>query len=759
MDCDMAKWIRFLLALCFALFVVSSSANDLRLSSLLQQGKHQELIEILQPRVDSGQQVSSFQLMMLAGAYYEVRKYREALVACDHLAKRIEDGDRRVFGADLSVYPDIIRAAVSLDQGLYDAAIGHAGRAEPQLERQQFFYRQQLIQISNVLGIAHAYLGKTEQARKYLERIREVDLSLSNLGPEKYASMARIHMALGEYDLALKAINDEGAGVDAILTLFYDPTFQNLPKHFIRSKSLFETGQISEAKQGYDELLKHPQIGQFGAVHWVVLYDRARIAQKEGDVALAIELLKKAVDIIELQRSSIDSEAGRIGYVGDKQSVYQQLVALLVDLNRTEEAFDFVERSKSRALVDMLAAKTDFGTREGDAEKTRAALTELELLDRSLRVRESSSATGQTGTLRQLQELQQKIRESAPELAALVTVSAVPAMELKGLLRPDEVLVEYYLQGDDFFAFVLGAGPLKAIRLEGKGLDSEVQALREALEQSRGDFWRSIAAALHARLWQPIQGVLGATKKVVVVPHGALHYLPFAVLADTRGNLLIDQYGLRFLPSASVLKYLSPLQAGASARVLVLGNPDLGDPRLDLQFAEKETRAISALFSGAQMLLRQHASETNFKKAAAAYRRLHFATHGKFRSETPLSSGLYLAKDPENDGVLTVGELYSIRLDAELVTLSACETGLGKVANGNDVVGLARGFLYAGSRSIVASLWSVDDQATAQLMQSFYRNLVRMNKSEALRQAQLSTRRAYPHPFYWAAFQLTGRDD
>ncbi|OQA33660.1 MAG: CHAT domain protein [Betaproteobacteria bacterium ADurb.Bin341] len=755
----MAKVSRFLLTVCFVLLTMEAYASDLMLSGLLQQGKHQELIEVLQPRVDGGQGVSSFQLMMLGGAYYEIRKYREALIVCDLMAKRVQEGDRRVFGADLSVYPEIIRAAVSLDQGLYEAAIEHAGRAEAQLEKDQFFYRQQLIQINNVLGIANAYLGRTGQARKNLEKIRDVELSLSNLGPEKFSSMARIHMALGEYDLALKAINDEGAGVDAILTLFYDPTFQNLPKHFIRAKSLFETGQISEAKQGYDELLKHPQIAQFGAVHWVVLYDRARIAQKEGDIALAIELLRKAVDIIELQRSSIDSEAGRIGYVGDKQSVYQQLVSLLISLNRTEEAFDFVERSKSRALVDMLAAKMDFGIPEGNAEKARAALAELERIDNSLRVREASSGAVQVAALRNLQEVRQKIHDAAPELAALVAVSAVPATELKGLLRPDEVLLEYYLQGDDFFAFVLGGGELKAVRLEGKGLDAEVQALRQALEQPRGDAWKSIAGGLHARLWQPIQGVLGATKKVVVVPHGALHYLPFAVLSDTRGNFLIDRYDLRFLPSASVLKFLSPVQASVPSRILVLGNPDLGDPGLDLQFAEKETRTISALFPGAQMLLRQNASETNFKKAAAAYRRVHFATHGKFRPETPLSSGLYLAKDPENDGVLTVGELYSMRLDAELVTLSACETGLGKVANGNDIVGLARGFLYAGSRAIVASLWSVDDQATAQLMQSFYRNLARMNKPEALRQAQLSTRRAYPHPFYWAAFQITGRGD
>jgi CHAT domain-containing protein len=208
-----------------------------------------------------------------------------------------------------------------------------------------------------------------------------------------------------------------------------------------------------------------------------------------------------------------------------------------------------------------------------------------------------------------------------------------------------------------------------------------------------------------------------------------------------------------------VLKLLRPAQVTAGVQLLALGNPDLGDSKLDLQFAEGEARTVASLFPDSRLLVRKDASETNFRKAGSAFRRIHFATHGMFRADAPLSSGLFLAKDTDNDGVLTVGELYSTHLNADLVTLSACETGLGKIANGDDIVGLTRGFLYAGARSIVASLWSVDDRATAQLMESFYRNLAHMSKLEALRQAQINTRRAFPHPFFWAAFQLTGRAD
>ena len=171
---------------------------------------------------------------------------------------------------------------------------------------------------------------------------------------------------------------------------------------------------------------------------------------------------------------------------------------------------------------------------------------------------------------------------------------------------------------------------------------------------------------------------------------------------------------------------------------MVFGNPDLGDARYNLGYAEEEAVTIAKEFSLAKVLLKTEATETAFKKIGGQFTYLHFATHGQFDSNSPLNSRLLLAKDAENDGLLTVGELYSLHLEADLVTLSACETGLGKINSGDDIVGLSRGFLYAGARSIVGSLWSVEDSSTAALMASFYKNLKTMSKVEALRQAQLN---------------------
>lgn len=752
---NILKYCLFVFMLLFNAHVL---ANDLEISGLAQQGKHYELIRALQPQLDSGKPVSSFKLLLLGSAYLQVRKYHDANVIADLMEKRIVAGDSSCcLGADLSVYPQLIRAAISLDQGEYEDAIKQADDAFSHLKQKQFFYRSQLIQASNILGVAHALLGQVDQAKQNLERISNVDLSLSILGPEKYVAMARIYMALKEYDKALACIEDRNAKVAAHFTLFYDPSFQDVPKYFIRAKSLYETGRIKEAKQEYDQLLQHPQIAQFGSIYWLVLYDLARIASTEGDATGAIDLLKKAVDIIEQQRSSIDSEAGRIGFVGDKQIVYQMLVSLLLDQGQDAAAFEYVERSKSRALVDMLASQKTLKvkTRNPDADNTLTKLTAAEANIVPFSAAEDQAAVAHTRNL--AVQLRTQLQIEAPELAALVTVTNTPVKEIQPLIQPDEALLEYYYTDQELVVFVMTVDSIKAVKLNRPGLESSVKEFRGALADPVSGNYEAESRQLYERLFKPVAGLLHV-KKLVIVPHGILHYLPFNAL-HSENAYLIDDYSIRIEPSAGVLKLIKERVSKAENSMLVLGNPDLGNPALDLKYAQQEAVAIAKLMPDAKVLLRDDATVRFVKLHGDQFSIIHFATHGIFDHDEPLNSALVLAPEQGDNGRLTVADLYNLNLDADLVTLSACETALGKVSNGDDVVGFTRGFLYAGSRSIVASLWNVDDKSTAMLMQDFYRDLASMNKQEALRKAQLATRKAFPHPFYWAAFQLTGRSD
>ena len=282
----------------------------------------------------------------------------------------------------------------------------------------------------------------------------------------------------------------------------------------------------------------------------------------------------------------------------------------------------------------------------------------------------------------------------------------------------------------------------------------DIRQFRKTMEHPASGGHRELSWQLYARLIQPFAHLL-SNRNLIIVPHGALHYLPFNALHDGQGYL-IERYRIRMLPSASVIKYLPAKKFLRPGNILVFGNPDLGDPHYDLVYAQDEAINIANILPKSTVLLRKKATETAFKTYGGGFDFIHFAAHGQFNAEAPLKSAIMLAKDAQSDGMLTVDKLYSMKLNADLVTLSACETGLGKIANGDDIVGLTRGFLYAGSSSIVASLWKVDDLATSHLMIKFYSNLMKSDEREALRSAQLDTKEKFPHPFYWASFQLTG---
>ncbi|MDI6890607.1 MAG: CHAT domain-containing protein [Thermodesulfovibrionales bacterium] len=755
---------RYLISV-FLILLFSGCAGlfkDIEVSSLMQKKRHHEIIAILQPEIDRKEAVSSFQLFLLSAAYYEIRDYKKMFSTADMLEKQIAGGDAAYFGADLSAFPGILRGGAYLDQGEYDKAVKAASAAYALLNRvgsrSNLFYRSQLINIAGILGVANAFLNRDEEADRWLEVLHSVDISGTTLGPEKFTALARIHMTKKQFPQALSAIQDPEAKVSGFITVFYDQTFQELPKFFILAKCLYETGKIYDAKENYDQLLKHPQIKQAGGIYWPSLLDRGRIARIDGQDKIAEALLQEAVDVIEKQRSSIMSEAGRIGYVGDKQEIYQELVALLVSGGRPAEAFEYVERSKSRALVDSLASNKEFGVSK-DKEQVVSMLKELETIESEGKAIDVSSLAPEKANQRNIRSVQikERIKTVAPELTSLVTVSIPPPTEIQSYIQSDETLIEYYYHGEDLYVFVLTKNILKAVKLDSKDILKDIEQLRKLLQDPKSTHYPEPSQRLYQRLIKPVEHLID-TRRLIIVPHGILHYLPFNAL-NSGSSYLIDKYSVSYLPSASVMKFLKHRKTQKKDIALIFGNPDLGDPRYDLKHAEEEVVEISKEFLQAKVLLRKDATETDFKKSANQFNYIHFATHGMFESDSPLNSGLFLSKDAENDGLLSVNELYSLSLNADLVTLSACETALGKINPGDDVVGLTRGFLYAGANSIVASLWKVDDMATSYLMTGFYSNLKKTNKRDALRDAQLTIKKQYEHPYFWAAFQLTGMPD
>ncbi|MBI2153591.1 MAG: CHAT domain-containing protein [Candidatus Rokubacteria bacterium] len=351
-----------------------------------------------------------------------------------------------------------------------------------------------------------------------------------------------------------------------------------------------------------------------------------------------------------------------------------------------------------------------------------------------------------------------RMRKENLEQVSLMTVEPVTVQEVQRILPEGTTLVEFLVSERETVAWVIDRGHVEVVilPLPRAELVAEVRAFREAIgQQAAIEEVERQAGALYQSLLAPARPHIRG-EHLLIVPHDVLHYLPFGALRSPEGRWLVEDFTLANLPSASVLKYLQGKGADAPGRVLAVGNPVLG-PALNLRWAEREARAVGERLPRATVLVRQAATEARVKTLAGDMGLLHFATHGELNQQEPLSSALLLAPEGMEDGRLEVRELFALDLHARLVVLSACETGLGKLSRGDELVGLQRAFLYAGTPAVVTTLWKVDDRSSFLLMRAFYNELTQgRGPADALRQAQRQVTGEFPHPFAWAAFGLTG---
>jgi CHAT domain-containing protein len=338
-------------------------------------------------------------------------------------------------------------------------------------------------------------------------------------------------------------------------------------------------------------------------------------------------------------------------------------------------------------------------------------------------------------------------------------------------------LVQYAIVGPDLLIFVVQRGrPVQVRTVPGLGAVAQVARLRRQLElnlasaismrdqprqlETLESHARALLQRLHGLLLQPVEDLVGDCRRLVIVPHGVLHGIPFAALHDG-AQFLVERYEVVLAPSASAISFSRLPRArrprSAASPYLVIAHS--GDGLLPGALAEGET--VARLFGGTR-LFEAEATVANVRAHVRDADVVHMAAHGHARPDAPLFSHVRLA-----DGQLTALDCLELELDCELVTLSACETGHAVVAAGDEPIGLTRSLLYAGARSVIQSLWRVDDDATRRLMSDMYRRLWQgAGRAEALRAAQraflsssahndgASPRRA--HPAFWASFSLVG---
>jgi CHAT domain-containing protein/Tfp pilus assembly protein PilF len=529
----------------------------------------------------------------------------------------------------------------------------------------------------------------------------------------------------------------------------------------------------------------------------------------QGDYKRAKEHFQKAIDFIEAQWRTLSPQAkknfmtGQAGAGFSRLEPYEGMVRVILKergIDSGKDSLTIAERVKGRVFLEMLATRQLRGkSKEDEAvlKKDREFQELLLSLRKKIEVKEGLKTRASQEEINALKdELARKEKEytafieevklTGSELSSLLTVDPLSPSRVQSLLDPATSLLEYFTTKEKVYAWLLTKDAIKVYEMDIKEKDLKnklddflltnistrsikvqpiitfavgdeyKQKTTEKEREKNREKFLNVASELYQLIMAPFEKEI-KTKNLIIVPHGVLHKVPFSTLIDGR-RYMMEKYAISILPAASVLEHVVKKRKTEKERLLAFANPKTDFA--PLEFAEIEGKIISKLFPKSEVYSGEKATETIAKNKASSFHIVHFATHGEFNERQPLQSGLLLAKDEENDGYLQVHEIFGMDLSAaNLVTLSACETALAKIQGGDDLVGLSRGFIYAGTPSLLATLWKVDDPATARLMEYFYKNWEKgMSKPEALRQAQMDLKGIpqYRHPYYWAPFVMIG---
>jgi CHAT domain-containing protein len=580
-----------------------------------------------------------------------------------------------------------------------------------------------------------------------------------------------------------------------------------------------QTGRLQEARARLlDALRRYRHFDDPRAVSHIE-YCLARAANASGDLDAALEHARRALQIVDRLRESARTRGHYYQPIWLWQDYAELEVELLLrryresrDRRDLEGAFQATDLARARTLFEqVMEARIGVRTAASDSllKAERHFQGELNRLAIERTLRDDPPKSANDRPRREIRRLRQElervraaIRAADPRNGA-TSPRPVTVKLARQLLAPRTALLSYVLGKDKSYLLTLDASELTAHALPpGHDLEASARAFHQALQESRQDRaqWRLIASQLGRQLL-PKGAVPLGVDRLIVVPDGLLHYVPFSALVSPRDeeNLVIDDFEVTYVPSVSVLARLRERsqergRERSHRRIVVFADPVISrdDDRLPalrgpkasrsknpqrhtgknlprLPFSREEALSIAALAGPRSCSIRLGFEATKrdvLETDLEAYSIVHFATHAWIDEQFPELSGLVMsgfdAAGKSIDAELRLHEIYGLDLNAELTVLSGCQTALGKQVRGNGLEGFAHGFLYAGSSRVLVSLWKVADRTTARLIAEFYRSLLTTGASppEALRQAQnwLRRQRGWDEPFYWAPFVLQGDD-
>jgi len=505
-----------------------------------------------------------------------------------------------------------------------------------------------------------------------------------------------------------------------------------------------------------------------------------QVEEARGNKRAALDAYGNAYSSLELLRSHLQGEELKVAFLKDKLAVYESTVALLLegrrDSKKERDAFDCIERSKSRSLADMIAFRVHALTGKTQAvseitARLRRLSEQASWASKQARRAEMQTESDAAGRVRQLHrktreyegefsKIVGELNTEDRELASLLNGGTVPLEAIQAQVPQGAMMLEYYEARGFIYAALITRDSLKLFKIaQAEPVREHLRYLQFQLSKFRLGpeylklFEKPLRAATREHLQAMYRSLIAPVRKrleaehLIIVPHGPLHYLPFHAL-EHDGRSLIDDFSISYAPSAAVYQLCGSKPSVASGGSLVLGIPDPQAP-----FIRDEAESVASVLPNPQLFMGDVATEEVLKRHASDSRYVHIATHGLFRQDNPMFSSIRLGQSE-----LNLFDIYDLQLSAELVTLSGCGTGLNVVVGGDELLGLVRGLLYAGAQSVVVTLWDVNDESTAEFMKVFYQNLWSApNKAVALRLAMAALRENHSHPYHWAPFLLIGK--
>jgi len=648
--------------------------------------------------------------------------------------------------------------------------------------------------------IAINYFQKARQINEEIGEKRGVAIVLD--------SLSALYLENKKYDLALNTA-EEAVGIYESIGAKGQSTWANR----MVGLAFQGKGELQTAKNAFSKSIQLAKEAGREDLVWECLHSKGEILKSLGKDDEALALFKESIADLEKLRQQVNIVEQRAEYFEDKVNVYNDAIQILLAKQNLSEAFEYVQQSKARAFLDMLAEsrvnqentlssglrerKKTNDSNQRKLQETLEAEYEKEVVDYSV----IAALKKQRNELElEYSDLILEIRKQNPQYADVQYPEPLKLSDTQALLDPDSVLLEYSIGDSASWVFAITADSAAVFELPSqKKLADQIYEFREVLLKPDSTFqtleqanskYVTQAEILYSELMRPAESVLKGKKRILLATDAALSYLPFESLLTKTGHpktihfeslpYLVRDYEIYYVPSVSVLASViknNHEKNDRSKQLLALADPwfkdsDGGIANVrgwgilgPLPNARTEVQNIARLYPKDQVTVFEgkQASEKNFKQTnLQEYKRIHFASHGLIDEEKPEFSALVLSSDERGseDGYLTMREVFDLKLNADLVVLSACKTGLGKEVRGEGVTGISRAFLCAGTPSVLVSLWDVNDRSTADFMASFYKNMEtkNMNKSAALREARLQmiASKRFSHPYYWAPFVLIG---